>query len=85
MLAGAHEAHMTITERLRREGRKEGHRESRKEQHRQALRELLGRRFGPLPEAAVDRIEGAGLEQLGRWFDRSITARSLRAVFTDEP
>jgi predicted transposase YdaD len=77
MLPDAREALMTIAERLRREGRKENQRD--------VLLKLLSRRFGSLPEPVMDRIQGAGLKQLDRWFDRGITARSLAAVFADEP
>jgi len=89
MLPNAREALMTIAERLRTEGReqgrKEGRKEGREENQRDMLLKLLERRFGALPEPVMERIRGAGIKQLDRWFDRGITARSLRAVFADEP
>ena len=116
-LPDAHEALMTLAERLRREGRKEGRakgleegrkkgreeglREGRKkgreeglwegvmagreETQRNALLTLLERRFGPLPKPVLERIYGAEFGKLEDWFERGITARSLRAVFADEP
>jgi predicted transposase YdaD len=85
MLPDAHEALMTIAERLRLEGREQGRKQGREENQRNVLIKLLERRFGSLPEPVMERIRGAGIRQLDRWFDRGITARSLHAVFADEP
>jgi predicted transposase/invertase (TIGR01784 family) len=80
---------MTAAEQLREEGRKEGRKEGHKEGHKEGQREnllmLLNQRFGPLPESVLGHIRRAELAQLQRWFERGITARSLDAVFTDEP
>jgi predicted transposase YdaD len=92
MLPDARETLMTLAERWRREGLKEGLKEGikkgiekgRKEKQREVLLRLLSRRFGALPEAVADRVRGAKLDQLDRWFDRGITAHSLDAVFVDE-
>jgi hypothetical protein len=46
---------------------------------------LLCGRFGAFSEQACARIRRAKLAQLQRWFERGITARSLDAVFVDEP
>lgn len=46
------------------------------------LRQLT-RRFGPLPDAAVARVERAGLAELERFADRLLTAESLDAVLAD--
>lgn len=71
-------------EERRKEGIKKGIEKGRKEQQRDVLLKLLSRRFGALPEPVVERIRGATLEQLDRWFDRGITEVSLEAVFADE-
>lgn len=88
MLPDAREALMTLAERWRREGLREGIKKGiekgRKENQRQVLLRLLSRRFGALPEPVVDRVRGAKLDQLDRWFDRGISALSLDAVFADE-
>jgi len=49
---------------------------------KQDLTRLLERRFGPLPQAAKDRIAEAGFDQLDGWLDRVLDAKSLDAVFT---
>jgi predicted transposase YdaD len=101
MLPDAREALMTIAERLRREGIQKGHKEGRKEgrkeghqkgikegreaQQRESLLKLLNGRFGPLTEQVLERIHRARLAQLDRWFERGITARSLDAVFANDP
>jgi len=53
------------------------------EGRKQDLTRLLERRFGPLPRDVRDRITGAGHDQLDRWLDRVLDARSLGAVFGD--
>ena len=47
---------------------------------REVLREQLGERFGPLPAAAVERIEHAGGEELDRWIRRVLRAQTLDDV-----
>ena len=44
------------------------------------LTRLLERRFGPLPDAARTRVEGASLDQLDAWLDRVLDAESLTVV-----
>ncbi len=88
MLPDAREALMTLAERWRREGLREGIKKGiekgRKENQRQVQLRLLSRRSGALPQPVVDRVRGAKLDQLDRWFDRGISALSLDAVFADE-
>jgi flagellar biosynthesis/type III secretory pathway protein FliH len=88
---------MTAAEQLREEGRrqglekglekgrKEGQKQGRERSQRENLLTLLNRRFGPLPARVRTRVRRAELVQLQRWFDRGITARTLDAVFADEP
>lgn len=40
-------------------------------------------RFGPLSAEVLARIEGADLDQLERWADNILDARSLDEVFLD--
>ena len=47
---------------------------------RTVLLRLMTRRFGPLPAAAVARIEHASLEQIEAWTDRLLDAPSLDAL-----
>ena len=48
----------------------------------QLLRHFLVRRFGALPALVEAQIGAANLEQIESWFDRSMDATSLGAVFT---
>jgi len=81
----------TIASRLRAEGeahgiemgRAEGMAEGMAEGRRQALTRLLERRFGPLPRDITQRIAGADTDRLDRWFDRTLDANGLAAVFGD--
>jgi hypothetical protein len=45
------------------------------------VKRQLERRFGPLPEAAQARIDGASAEELARLADAVLEAESLEAVF----
>jgi hypothetical protein len=40
----------------------------------------MTRKFGPLPESVVARIQAADFEVLDRWFERVLTADSPGAV-----
>ncbi len=80
------EVFMSYASQLRREGRKEGFQigvqEGRQEGHqegqivgqRQLLTRLLERRFGPLSEVLLARIQAADLDQIGAWTDELLTA-----------
>ena len=48
---------------------------------REMLIDLLRERFGALPDAAVARVSGAGLEELQAWTRRVLTAPGLDEVF----
>ncbi|WP_037453312.1 DUF4351 domain-containing protein [Skermanella stibiiresistens] len=45
------------------------------------LTRLLIRRFGPLPDAALDRLASASDDQLNAWAESVLDAPSLDAVF----
>ena len=49
----------------------------------QTLQRLLAKRFGPLPEALLTRLQNASSTDLDRWTDRLLDATSLDAVFAD--
>lgn len=59
----------------RREGRQEG--------QVAVLTRLLQRKFGPLPEAVVQRLQQAGGADLDRWADEVLFAETLDGVFGD--
>jgi hypothetical protein len=58
-------------------GRLEGETRGRAE----TLLRLMRRRFGTVPDAAVERVHAAGIEDLDRWADAVLDAPSLDAVF----
>lgn len=62
------------------EGRQEGRREGRQEGEFSLLSRQLTRRFGPLPEATVNRLKHASLDELELWADRVLDAASLDEV-----
>ncbi len=66
-----------------REGRNEGLKEGRSEALRGLLVKQLTRRFGPLPRAAMRRIQAAAPDQLEHWGERLLSASSLDDVFAD--
>lgn len=61
-----------LTERLLNEGRQEG----RQEGEQNLLLRLLTRRFGPLDAATEQRVQQASLEELERWADNILDART---------
>ncbi len=63
---------VTLADRLREEGRQKG--------ERKLLLKLLTLRFGKLPEAALARVNAAGVEQLEAWAERVLTALTLAEV-----
>ena len=52
--------------------------------HADVVLRQLARRFGPLPETAVTRVERANLAEIDGFADRLLTADSLDAVFAGE-
>jgi len=82
-----------ITERRaeREEGRQEGREEGRQEGMELGtlktqitmLQKLLSKRFAPLPEGTLERINRAAPEQLEHWILAVIDAPTLAAVFVE--
>ncbi|RSZ56963.1 transposase [Massilia atriviolacea] len=67
----------------RQEGKQEGIAEGQVIGLRKALGSLLAKRFGDLPPWAVQRFTQGTREELERWFERSLNATGLAAVFGD--
>ncbi|TSH94531.1 DUF4351 domain-containing protein, partial [Verticiella sediminum] len=65
------------------EGRQEGQREGRLLGMQQILLSLLERRFGPLPQAARERVQTASVDTLQAWLLRVLDAAVLDDVFED--
>ena len=80
---------MTTANKLRLEGRlqglAQGKAEGKAEGKADTLQRLLHRRFGPLAEATQQQIRSATVDQLDRWFDALLDARSLTDVLAVEP
>lgn len=66
---------VTTADRLREQGRLQGHRE--------ALLKQLSMLFGVLPQEAVLRVNAAGQAELDGWIERMFAARTLAAVLGD--
>lgn len=52
--------------------------------HRDRLRQMLIKRFGPLSSRLDKRIERAKMEDLDRWFDRLLEAKTVREIFAEK-
>jgi hypothetical protein len=76
---------MSTADMLRAEGRAEGcaqgRAEGRIEHASEVLLRLLTRKFGPVPDAARGRVDGASLEQLDLWSERVLDAATMNEVF----
>jgi predicted transposase YdaD len=46
-----------------------------------ALRRLLQKRFGPLSDDVLARLQAASIDELELWLDRALDADSLAGVF----
>jgi hypothetical protein len=68
----AEEAYMTIADTLRAEGRAAGRAE--------ALLQLLGLRFGPVPDAVAAAVRAAPTDRITAWTARVLTAATLDDV-----
>ena len=71
---------MTLADRLREEGQQKGERIGERTGQRKLLLKQLTSRFGKLPEAAVSRVNAAGVTQLETWAERVLTAPTLAEV-----
>lgn len=65
-------------------GKAEGKAEGKLIERRDMLDHLLHSRFGDVPNPVVQRINMATQTELRKWFDRALTAPTLRAVFGDD-
>jgi predicted transposase/invertase (TIGR01784 family) len=74
------DALMTFAEKWMAEGEAKGKAEGKAEGKADALRKLLTLKFGPLPEAALDRIAMATPTDLDRWLERVLSGDSLDTV-----
>jgi hypothetical protein len=63
---------MTGAERLREESEARG--------HAKALLRLLDRKFGPLPSHVTDRVLRASMQDLEKWTDGVMDAKSLETL-----
>ena len=68
----AEEAHVTIADTLRAEGRAEGRAE--------ALLQLIALRFGPVPAEVETTVRGASTDRIEAWTARVLTAPTLDDV-----
>ncbi len=50
----------------------------------EVLRDLTGRRFGKLPQWALDRFDRADIDTLDRWSSRLLDAERLEDVFDNK-
>lgn len=71
---------MTAAQQLHAAGRVEG----RVEGARRILERLLHKRFAPLPEEALARLQGASLEQLEAWAERVVNVDRLDALWASD-
>jgi hypothetical protein len=65
------------------QGREQGLEQGRKQGEAAVLRRQLERRFGSLPPTVSRRLEAAESDELLRWADRVLSARTLEDVFGD--
>ena len=63
------------------QGRAEGRLEGEQSGEAKALRRLLQKRFGPLSEDVLARLQAASIDELELWLDRALDADSLAEVF----
>ena len=71
-----------LTERLLNEGMQKGRLQGRQEGKLNVLQRQLTHRFGPLDVATEQRLQQAGAEELERWTDNILDARTLDEVFS---
>lgn len=72
---------MSTAERLIREGEARGEARGELRAMARKLQDLLGRRFGPVPDCFVKKIQSATVVDLDRWFDRVLEAATLDELF----
>ncbi len=64
------------------QGMQQGLVQGRAEGEAYALRRLLQKRFGPLSEDVLARLQTASIDELELWLDRALDADSLAGVFS---
>jgi len=79
------EAVMSTAEKLEQQGIAKGKSEGRAEGEAKVLLKLLTLKFGPLPDGVARRVQAASVEELDRWTERVLSAKSLAEVFADKP
>ena len=72
---------MSTAEKLEQQGIAKGKAEGRAE----VLLKLLTLKFGPLPDGVAQRLQAASVDELDRWTERVLSAKSLAEVFADKP
>ena len=71
---------VNVADQLIERGRQQGREEGAQRKARELLVKLLERRFGPLPEAALARVDAADTAELDLWVERVLTAATLAEV-----
>ena len=80
----AYEMELTWSEKMMEKGREQGRLSGLIEGKRETLKHLLTKKFGPLPENTVSRIEALeSLEDLDTYLDRVLTAENLEDMGLD--
>ncbi|MFM8444709.1 MAG: DUF4351 domain-containing protein [Methylococcus sp.] len=74
---------MGFAQRLHQEGWNEGQRQGQQLGEALILRRQLTRRFGPLPDWAEQRLQGATPIELESWAERVLDAPTLEAVWLE--
>jgi hypothetical protein len=74
---------MSTAERIRQEGVTEGISKGMPKGQTKTLLRQMHKRFGPLPDAVVARIQAASEAELDRLTDRILDVDSLDALFAD--
>ena len=75
---------LTWSEKMMEKGREQGRLSGLIEGKRETLKQLLTKKFGPLPENTVSRIEALeSLEDLDTYLDRVLTAENLEDMGLD--
>jgi flagellar biosynthesis/type III secretory pathway protein FliH len=64
------------------QGMQQGLVQGRAEGEAYALHRLLQKRFGPLSEDVLTRLQAASIDELELWLDRALDADSLAGVFS---
>ena len=71
----------TFSERYYEKGKEQGMQVGLQRGEFTLLKRLLGKRFGELDNALIQRLEQASTDELERWADRVLEANSLEEVF----